>query len=77
MTLSLGCIGARTYVEVPDDRAIVVIPGLLALVTVPGLGGSNPDLAYNNAVPLLIGKYLPEGMLGLAITGLLCVRRRK
>ena len=27
VALSLGCIGARTYVEVPDDRAIVVIPG--------------------------------------------------
>ena len=27
VTLSLGCIGARTYVEVPDDRAIVIIPG--------------------------------------------------
>ena len=27
VTLSLGCIGARTYVEVPDDRAIVVLPG--------------------------------------------------
>lgn len=27
VTLSLGCIGARTYVEVPEDRAIVVIPG--------------------------------------------------
>jgi uncharacterized protein (DUF169 family) len=27
VTMSLGCIGARTYVEVPDDRAIVVIPG--------------------------------------------------
>jgi uncharacterized protein (DUF169 family) len=26
VALSLGCIGARTYVEVPDDRAIVVIP---------------------------------------------------
>jgi uncharacterized protein (DUF169 family) len=25
--LSLGCIGARTYVEVPDDRAVVVLPG--------------------------------------------------
>jgi SSS family solute:Na+ symporter len=37
---------------------------------VPGLGGKNPDLQYNNAIPLLIGKYFPEGMLGLAITGL-------
>jgi uncharacterized protein (DUF169 family) len=27
VTMSLGCIGARTYVEVPDDKAIVVIPG--------------------------------------------------
>jgi uncharacterized protein (DUF169 family) len=27
VALSLGCIGARTYAEVPDDRAIVVIPG--------------------------------------------------
>ena len=25
--LSLGCIGARTYVEVPEDRAVVVVPG--------------------------------------------------
>jgi uncharacterized protein (DUF169 family) len=27
VAMSLGCIGARTYAEVPDDRAIVVIPG--------------------------------------------------
>lgn len=27
VTLSLGCIGARTYVEVPDDQTIVVLPG--------------------------------------------------
>ncbi len=26
-TLSLGCIGARTYAEVPDERALVVVPG--------------------------------------------------
>jgi uncharacterized protein (DUF169 family) len=25
-TLSLGCIGARTYAEIPDDRAVVVVP---------------------------------------------------
>ena len=25
-TLSLGCIGARTYVELPDDRALVILP---------------------------------------------------
>jgi SSS family solute:Na+ symporter len=61
-------IGAYPKIFLP---AIVVIPGLIALVSVPGLGGSNPDLAYNNAVPLLIGKFLPEGMLGIAVTGLL------
>ena len=27
VTLSLGCIGARTYAEVPEDRAVVVLPG--------------------------------------------------
>jgi uncharacterized protein (DUF169 family) len=25
-TLSLGCIGARTYAEIPNDRALVVLP---------------------------------------------------
>jgi SSS family solute:Na+ symporter len=61
-------IGAYPKIFLP---AIVVVPGLIALVSVPGLGGSNPDLAYNNAVPLLVGKFLPEGMLGIAVTGLL------
>jgi SSS family solute:Na+ symporter len=61
-------IGAYPKIFLP---AVVVVPGLIALVSVPGLGGSNPDLAYNNAVPLLIGKFLPEGMLGVAVAGLL------
>jgi SSS family solute:Na+ symporter len=50
---------------------LTIIPGLIALVVIPGLGKANPSLQYNAAIPLLIGKYLPEGMLGLAITGLL------
>jgi solute:Na+ symporter, SSS family len=61
-------IGAYPKIFLP---AIVVLPGLIALVSFPGLGGSNPDLAYNNAIPLLIGQLLPEGMLGVAVTGLL------
>jgi SSS family solute:Na+ symporter len=61
-------IGAYPKILIP---ALTIIPGLVALVSVKGLGGSNPDLQYNNAIPLLIGKYLPEGMLGLAVTGLL------
>src|SRR3954465_2268704 len=61
-------IGAYPKIFIP---ALTIIPGLIALVTVRGLGGSNPDLQYNNAIPLLVGRYLPEGMLGLAVTGLL------
>ena len=61
-------IGAYPKIFIP---ALTIIPGLVALVSVKGLGGKNPDLQYNNAIPLLIGKYLPEGMLGLAVTGLL------
>jgi SSS family solute:Na+ symporter len=60
-------IGAYPKIFIP---ALTIIPGLVALVSVPGLGGKNPDLQYNNAIPLLVGKYLPEGMLGLAVTGL-------
>ncbi|HEY7374610.1 MAG TPA: sodium:solute symporter family protein [Polyangia bacterium] len=60
-------IGAYPKIFIP---ALTIIPGLVALVSVKGLGGSDPNLQYNNAIPLLIGKYLPEGMLGLAVTGL-------
>jgi SSS family solute:Na+ symporter len=49
----------------------MVIPGMVALVVIKGLGGSNPDLQYNNAIPLLMNKYLPNGMLGIALTGLM------
>jgi SSS family solute:Na+ symporter len=52
--------------------ALVVIPGLVALVTVKGFGsGSTPGTEYNNAIPALMAHYLPTGMLGIAITGLL------
>jgi SSS family solute:Na+ symporter len=60
-------IGAYPKIFIP---AITIIPGLVALVSVPGLGGKSPDLQYNNAIPLLVGRYLPEGLLGLAVTGL-------
>jgi SSS family solute:Na+ symporter len=51
--------------------ALTVIPGLIALVVIHGLGKANSSLQYNAAIPLLLGKYLPEGMLGLGITGIL------
>ncbi|UWP87744.1 sodium:solute symporter family protein [Dactylosporangium fulvum] len=50
---------------------VTVIPGLVALVTVKGLGADKGDLQYNNAIPLLMRDFLPNGVLGIAVTGLL------
>ncbi|TDB75147.1 sodium:solute symporter family protein [Micromonospora sp. KC723] len=50
---------------------VTVIPGLIALVTVHGLGASEGDLVYNNAIPLLMRDLLPNGVLGVAVTGLI------
>jgi uncharacterized protein (DUF169 family) len=47
-TLSLGCIGARTYVELPDDRAILVLPASSIARTIdrlPGMVKANETLA--------------------------------
>ncbi|HEY1594837.1 MAG TPA: sodium:solute symporter family protein [Thermoleophilaceae bacterium] len=60
-------IGAYPKIFLP---AIIILPGLIATVTVHGLGGSSLALQYNTAIPHLIGNFLPEGMLGLAVTGL-------
>jgi len=50
----------------------MIVPGLIALIVIPNLGSADdPNLAYNNALPLLMNQYLPNGMLGLAITGLM------
>ncbi|GAB2616819.1 sodium:solute symporter [Paractinoplanes abujensis] len=51
--------------------AVTVIPGLIAIVTVKGLGADEGDLTYNNAIPLLMRDLLPNGVLGVAVTGLL------
>jgi SSS family solute:Na+ symporter len=50
---------------------VTIIPGLIALVTVEGLGAESGDLQYNNAIPLLMRDLLPNGVLGVAVTGLL------
>jgi solute:Na+ symporter, SSS family len=60
-------IGAYPKLFIP---AVTVIPGLIALVVIKGLG-TNANLDYNNAIPLLMNKYLPNGMLGIALTGLM------
>jgi SSS family solute:Na+ symporter len=61
-------IGAYPKIFIP---AVTIIPGMVALVTIKGLGGSDPNLEYNNAIPLLMNEYLPNGMLGVALAGLL------
>jgi solute:Na+ symporter, SSS family len=61
-------IGAFPKIFIPF---ITIVPGLIALVTIRGLGGGDPNLEYNNAIPLLMNEYLPNGMLGLALVGLL------
>jgi SSS family solute:Na+ symporter len=50
---------------------VMILPGMIALVVIPGLGSSQPNMEYNNAIPLLMNKYLPNGMLGIALTGLM------
>ena len=54
---------------------IVIIPGMIAAVAVPELqqfkAGQGGSVDYNDALLLLMRDLLPNGMLGLAITGLL------
>ena len=61
-------IGAFPKIFIP---AITIIPGLVALAVINGLGGDSEAMQYNNAIPLLMDRYLPSGMLGLALVGLL------
>src|SRR5439155_1295477 len=51
-TLSLGCTGARTYVELPDDRALLVLPAADLKRTTERLGAllqANTTLAGYHA----------------------------
>src|SRR6188768_658595 len=42
---------------------IMIVPGIIALVVIPNMGStSDPNLAFNNALPLLMNQYLPNGM---------------
>ncbi|MGN6782504.1 MAG: sodium:solute symporter family protein [Marmoricola sp.] len=56
---------------------IIIVPGMIAAVIVPALkqfkdnGGKGGGLQYNDALLLLMRDLLPNGLLGVAIAGLL------
>ncbi|HEX6341808.1 sodium:solute symporter family protein, partial [Umezawaea sp.] len=55
---------------------VIIIPGMIAAVVIPQVqalneGGDSGGITYNETLPLLIRELLPNGMLGIAITGLL------
>jgi SSS family solute:Na+ symporter len=50
---------------------VTILPGMLALVLVPKLGSNLTDLSYNQALPLMLLKYYPSGMLGIGLTAML------
>jgi len=60
-------IGAYPKVFVP---LITILPGMAAVLLLPGIGSGGDNLEYNQAIPGLMEKYLPQGVLGIAVTGL-------
>ncbi|MFG2791278.1 sodium:solute symporter family protein [Streptomyces sp. NPDC048419] len=50
---------------------LVMIPGLVAAALVPGFGTAKSGYQYNDAIPYLMQELLPNGVLGIAVTGLL------
>jgi SSS family solute:Na+ symporter len=61
-------IGAFPKIFIP---ALTIIPGLIAVSLVPNLGQEGSGTKYNDAIPLLMKQYLPNGTLGIALAGLL------
>jgi SSS family solute:Na+ symporter len=48
---------------------VVVLPGMAAVLLIPDLGGPGGP-TYTNTIPALMSMYLPPGVLGVAVTGL-------
>ncbi len=62
-------IGSFPKIFIPG---LTIIPGLIAVVIFSNLNGKGAnDPTYNDAIPLLMGKFLPNGTLGIALAGLL------
>lgn len=62
-------IGAYPKIFIP---ALTIIPGLIAITVGPGHAqNAQGETDYNYAIPALMGHYLPNGALGVALAGLL------
>jgi SSS family solute:Na+ symporter len=61
-------IGAFPKIFIP---ALTIIPGLIAIAVLPKFGTAGSGTTYNDAIPLLMKTYLPNGTLGVALAGLL------
>jgi SSS family solute:Na+ symporter len=61
-------IGAFPKIFIP---ALTIIPGLIAIAVLPKFGTPGSGTTYNDAIPLLMKTYLPNGTLGIALAGLL------
>jgi solute:Na+ symporter, SSS family len=74
-------IGAIPKMFIP---ALVILPGMVAIalmttggdlsglkLELPFKEGSTSELDYNMTIPVMLGKYLPSGVLGLGLTALM------
>jgi SSS family solute:Na+ symporter len=61
-------IGAFPKIFIP---ALTILPGLIAIAVIPKFGAAGSGSTYNDAIPLLMKTYLPNGALGIALCGLL------
>jgi solute:Na+ symporter, SSS family len=59
-------IGAYPKVLIP---LLVVLPGMAAVVLIPNLGAPGGP-TFTQTIPALMATYLPPGVLGVAVTGL-------
>ena len=61
-------IGAFPKIFIPF---LTIIPGLIAIAVIPKIGEPGSGTTYNDAIPLLMNQFLPNGALGVALAGLL------
>jgi SSS family solute:Na+ symporter len=61
-------IGAFPKIFIPG---LTIIPGLIAVAIFSDIGSEEAGFKYDYAIPALMGHYLPNGTLGIAVAGLL------